>query len=58
VSFSVGAKRAGHDAAAPFKKEIRPRLLRSTGRPEVRALTELVDGRLLTVRTRTRICRD
>jgi len=58
VSFSVGANRAGHDAAAPFKKKIRPRLLRSKRRPEVRALTELVDGRLLTVRKRTRICRD
>ena len=57
VKFSVGSRAAGHDRSGPFKKEIRPRLLRGKRRPEINAVAELADGRVLTLRKRTRICR-
>jgi arylsulfatase A-like enzyme len=57
AAFAVGSKPAGSDRTGPFKKEILPRLLRAKRRPEVTALAELVDGRLVTVRKRVRICR-
>jgi N-acetylglucosamine-6-sulfatase len=57
VSFSVGSRAAGHDGEGPFKKELRPRLLRGKRRPAISAVAELADGRMLTVRKRARICR-
>ena len=57
ASFAVGLEAAGHDSAAPFRKTLRPRLLRRKPRPEVRAVAELVDGRELSVQKRVRICR-
>jgi arylsulfatase A-like enzyme len=57
VSFRVGSKLSGRDRAAPFRKRIRPRLLRNKRRPEIRAIAELIDGRELSLQKRVRICR-
>ena len=58
VRFSVGKKRAGHDDSAPFKKRIQKRLLRGKRRPTIRAIAEFVDGRVLSMQKRIRICAD
>ena len=56
-SASRSARRpAGHDTSRPLEKQLRPRLLRSKRRPQVRATAQLVDGRELTLQKRTRIC--
>jgi N-acetylglucosamine-6-sulfatase len=57
VRFAVAGKQAGHDESGPFKKRLRPKLLRRKRRPEIRAEAQMVDGRILTVRKRPRICR-
>ena len=57
VTFRVGSKLAARDSSAPFKKTIRPRLLRRRARPEVRLIAELVDGRRLSLQKRVRLCR-
>ena len=56
VRFAVGSERAGKDRTGPFKKEIRPRLLRKKRKPTIRVETELVDGRLFDIQKRIRIC--
>ncbi|HEY8002564.1 MAG TPA: sulfatase [Solirubrobacterales bacterium] len=57
ATFAVGAEEAGHDTSGPFKKEIRPRLLREKRKPEVRVIAEMLDGRVLSLQKRVRICR-
>ncbi len=57
VVFRVGSKLSGRDHSGPFRKEIRPRLLRDKRKPEIRAIADLVDGRKLSLQTRVRICR-
>jgi arylsulfatase A-like enzyme len=57
VRFTVAGRKAGHDNSGPFKKELRPSLLRRKHRPEIQATAEMVDGRALTVQKRVRICR-
>ena len=57
AGFRVGAERGGRDTAAPFKKRLKPRLLRAKRRPEVRVVAELLDGRELSLQKRVRICR-
>jgi N-acetylglucosamine-6-sulfatase len=57
VRFAVAGKQAGHVDSGPFKKRLRPKLLRSKRRPEVSAVTAMIDGRELSIRKRTRICR-
>ena len=47
VSFRVGATPAGGDSGTPLKEELRPKLLRAKREPEIRAIAELVDGRVL-----------
>ena len=56
VGFAVGPQAAGHDTSRPLEKRLRPRLLRSKRRPQVRATAQLVDGRELSLQKRTRIC--
>jgi N-acetylglucosamine-6-sulfatase len=56
--FAVGPKRAGKDTAGPFKREIRPRLLRSRRRPWIRVVAELIDGRVVSLQRKVRICRE
>ena len=56
--FAIGSEGAGRVGEAPWKKKIRPSLLREgRGRPEIRVIAELLDGRVLSVQRRTRICR-
>jgi N-acetylglucosamine-6-sulfatase len=57
VRFLVGSKRAGHDDDNPLKKKLRPRLLRDKHRVQVRAIAELVDGRILSLQREVRVCR-
>jgi N-acetylglucosamine-6-sulfatase len=57
VSFYVGSELDGSDRARPLKQRLRPKLLRGKRRPKIRAVAELVDGRLASVERRTRICR-
>jgi N-acetylglucosamine-6-sulfatase len=56
ATFRVGAKLAGRDRSGAIKKRIPPRLLRHKGRPEIRVIAELVDGRELSLQKRVRIC--
>jgi hypothetical protein len=56
ATFRVGAEDAGHDTSGPFKHEIRARLLREKRRPEVRVVAEMLDGRVLSLQKRVRIC--
>ena len=57
VSFRVSGEDAGNDAAAPFKRRLSSRLLREQPKPLIEADAELVDGRILTLTERVRICR-
>jgi len=57
ASFRVGSRSAGVDRSAPFKRRIAPRLLRRTRRPVINVDAELLDGRILTLHERVRICR-
>jgi len=57
ATFRVGSKLAARDSAGPFKKTLKPRLLRRKPRPEIRLTAELLDGRLLSLQKRVRICR-
>ncbi len=57
ASFRVAGRSAGTVRSAPFERRIRPRLLRRKARPEISVDTELVDGRILTLHDRLRICR-
>ena len=56
VTFRVGSKRSGaSDRSGPFKKTLRPELLRRSSKPEVRAIAETVDGRALSLQKAIRI---
>jgi N-acetylglucosamine-6-sulfatase len=57
ASFRVGAEKAGHDTSGPFKKEIQRRRLRKKRRPQIRVIAEMLDGRMLSLQKRVRICR-
>jgi len=57
AGFAVGATQAGEDVATPFKRELRPSLLRAKRRPEIRVVAELLDGRRLSLQKRVRICK-
>jgi N-acetylglucosamine-6-sulfatase len=57
VRFAVAGEQAGHDDSGPFKKTLRPRLLRRKHRPEVSAVATMIDGRVLSLQKRVRICR-
>ena len=57
VRFRVGSKQAGHDDDNPLKKELRPRLLRDKRQAQIRAIVELVDGRLFSLQKEIRVCR-
>jgi N-acetylglucosamine-6-sulfatase len=56
VSFHVGSKLDGRDRERPLKQKLRPKLLRGKRKPRIRAVAELIDGRLATVERKTRIC--
>jgi N-acetylglucosamine-6-sulfatase len=57
VRFRVGDEQAGHDDDNPLRKELRPRLMRKKPRAQIRAIAELVDGRLLSLQKKVRVCR-
>ncbi|KAA0274158.1 MAG: DUF4976 domain-containing protein [Acidobacteria bacterium] len=57
ASFRVDGKRSGTDRSTPFKRELNSRLLRAKRKPRIEADVELLDGRILTLRDRVRVCR-
>jgi arylsulfatase A-like enzyme len=57
ASFRVNGQRSGTVRAAPFKRKLDSRLLRSRRKPLIEADAELIDGRILTLRDRVRVCR-
>jgi len=57
VSFRVAGSRSGTVRERPFKRKLRPSLLRSQRRPLIEADAELLDGRILTLHDRVRVCR-
>jgi arylsulfatase A-like enzyme len=57
IRFEVAGERAGHVDSGPFKKRLRPKLLRSKRRPEITAGATMIDGRELSLIKRVRICR-
>jgi N-acetylglucosamine-6-sulfatase len=56
VDFTVDGRNAGSTDSAPFDRHIAGRLLRRERRPLIEASAELVDGRVLTLHDRPRIC--
>lgn len=56
ADFTVDGRDAGSDDSEPFDHRIPARLLRRGPRPLVEANAELVDGRILTLHERPRIC--
>jgi arylsulfatase A-like enzyme len=56
ITFRVGNKLAGRVDAKPLDKRIRPKLLRRSDRPEIRAIAEMVDGREYSLQQRVRVC--
>jgi hypothetical protein len=56
VTFRVGSKRAGHDGRKPLRRRIKGRLLHGKRKPEIRAVATLIDGRVLSLQKRVRIC--
>ncbi len=57
VSFRVAGQPSGTVRSAPFKQKLNSRLLRSERKPLIEADGELIDGRILTLPDRVRICR-
>lgn len=57
VEFAVAGRPAGRETEEPFERRLRARLLRRKAKPEITAVAELVDGRILTLRDRIPICR-
>jgi arylsulfatase A-like enzyme len=57
ASFRVAGERSGTDRSAPFKHKLNSRLLREQRKPRIEADAELLDGRILTLRDRVRVCR-
>jgi N-acetylglucosamine-6-sulfatase len=57
VTFRVGSKRTARATEKPLDGRLRPRLLRKKRRPEVRAIAEMIDGRIVSLQRRVRICR-
>jgi N-acetylglucosamine-6-sulfatase len=57
ASFAVGTAAAGEDSVAPYKRVLKPSLLRAKRKPEIRVVAELLDGRALSMQKRVRICR-
>ena len=57
VSFRVAGQPSGTVRSAPFKQKLNSRLLRSERKPLIEADGELIDGRILTLTDRVRICR-
>jgi arylsulfatase A-like enzyme len=56
VTFRVNNKLAGRVGVTPLGKRIKPKLLRRTDRPEIRAIAELVDGREYSLQQHVRVC--
>ena len=56
VSFTVAGEPSGTVREAPFKRKLDSRLLRQRRKPQIRAEAELIDGRILTLTDRVRIC--
>jgi len=56
VTFRVGSKRSDRATEKPLDGRLKARLLRKKRRPEVRAIAEMVDGRILSLQRRVRIC--
>jgi len=57
ASFRVDGGRSGTVRLPPFKRKLDSRLLRSRRKPRIEADGELIDGRILTLSKRVRICR-
>jgi hypothetical protein len=57
VSFRVAGQDAGTLTEAPFKRRLSRSLLLDQRKPLIEADAELVDGRILTLAERARICR-
>jgi len=54
--FRVGSKLAARDRSGPIRERIPARMLRDRGRPEIRVIAELLDGRAISLQERVRIC--
>ncbi len=57
VTFRVNGKRVGEDGSAPFERRLPLKALRERPRAEIDADAELVDGRMLTLHDRFKVCR-
>ena len=57
VVFRVNGKKVGEDHSSPFRRRLPTKALRTRPRAEVDADSELVDGRMLTLHERVKICR-
>lgn len=56
ATFRVNGKEVGEDGKAVFKRRLPIRALRARNRAEIEVDAELVDGRVLTLHDRVRIC--
>ena len=56
VAFRVNARKAGADKKAPFARRLPAKALRKRNKAEIEADAELVDGRVLTLHEKLRIC--
>jgi len=57
ATFRVNGTKVGEDRKAAFKRRLPVKALRSENRAEIEVDAELVDGRVLTLHDRVRICR-
>jgi N-acetylglucosamine-6-sulfatase len=57
VSFFVNGRRVVRDRSSPFSKRLSRRRFRKGRRAKVRALAELIDGRVVSLDRRVRACR-
>ena len=56
VAFRVNGRKAGADKKAPFARRLPAKALRKRNKAEIEADAELVDGRVLTLHEKLRIC--
>jgi len=56
ATFEVNGSKVGEDGKSPFKRRLPRRALRAERKAEIEVDAELVDGRVLTLHDRVRIC--
>ncbi len=56
AEFRVEGRRAGDVVEPPFETQLRPSLLKVSRKPQISVDATLLDGRMITITSRIKIC--